>query len=159
MTKQYRIKKRKVQHLVEALSQSEFYLYDKKGDKLQIDLKFIEALRRFLFSSKGKNVRRVINAFRNIAPECFSEVKNGETITQKVKEATLGFLSKVLTPKEFKKAQKLLVYKGTGVKKSELPEVTQNILGVFVKGGRTTEKSSLEVINQYPGKDSWVGAH
>lgn len=102
-----KVNERQILHLIEAMRQSEYY-FGRKGGKPQLDLKFIEALQVFFLDSKGKNVRRVVNAFRTVSIETFRDVPEIDFMSCEIKGKVLEFLRKNMKLKAYKRAKKLL---------------------------------------------------
>lgn len=102
-----KINQRQIRHLLKALKQSGYYFKSLEKKNLKIDSHFMEGLQLFLLDSRGKNVRRVVNAFRAV-DDSFLDVGNTDFIDNQICKAMEVFLKKNLPPKKFKKAEKLL---------------------------------------------------
>jgi hypothetical protein len=86
--------KGRINHVVNALKQSGFFPKDKSAPGC-VDGDVKEALECFLASKKGKNVSRVINAFKTIGSVFFKDIpRSSEVVTVSVKKATKDFLER-----------------------------------------------------------------
>lgn len=84
-------KKGRTNHLAKALKESGFYPKDLPlPDRCTAELR--GAIMMFLEAPKGKEVRRVVNAFRNISTEIFRGVGSVDHVTPGVREATNAYL-------------------------------------------------------------------
>lgn len=116
MKRPRKINRRQIKHLLRAFKESGYYFKSLEKKEFKIDSNFLEGLQLFLFDSKGKNVKRVINAFRTV-DDSFSDVGNTDFINNQIDQAAEAFLKKNLAPKEFKKAKKIL---NSGKKSEEI---------------------------------------
>lgn len=85
--------KGRFKHLAKALQQSH-YLSSEISPPENITGEILKALEKFLLSKKGKDVRRVVNAFRSIKTRSFLNIGNTDHITPAVREATQIFIDK-----------------------------------------------------------------
>lgn len=101
------VNERQIRHLIEAMRQSQYY-FGEKGKKPRLDLKFLRALQILFLDSKGKDVRRTVNAFRTICVETFKDVPNVDFMSYEARGRVLEFLKKNMKPKKYKEAEKFL---------------------------------------------------
>jgi len=107
MTK--KVNQRQIRHLTVALIQSRYYS-EEIEEEAKIDLKFVKALQLFFVDSKGKDVERVVNAFRTILPDFFSEIPGRNFLEAKTKLCISEFLMKNMESIKYKVAQEILFY-------------------------------------------------
>ena len=102
-----KVNKRQIRHLIRALIQSKYYL-EKMGENFRIDLKFVEAIQLFFIDSKGKNVERVINAFRTVSQDFFGDIPKTNFVEAKMKLCVFEFLMKNMEAKNYNAARRLI---------------------------------------------------
>lgn len=126
------VNERQIRHLIRAMRQSQYYFGEKEG-KPEIDSKFLRALQIFFLDSRGKDVRRTVNAFRTICVETFKDVPNVDFVLTGIREKVFEFLRKNMKFKAYKRAEKFLNENHEPLLASSVPRVHPQKISEAIK--------------------------